>query len=395
MQKISSCVRELRFSVIREMSMRAAQYDDAITLGIGEPDMHTPQHICQAAYQDACAGHTHYAPSKGDPELLQALATSLQTRNNPGGVENLLITHGAMHGLAAAMRTLLEVGDEVLLPAPHFPDYVPHVRLAGGRPIDVPLDFDSGFVPRAKDIEPHITERTRILVLNSPNNPTGAVIPGDALDELAELAKARDLVVISDEVYDRILFDGEYQSIITRPGMAERTLVMNSFSKAYAMTGWRVGYVLGPTWIVEQMLKVVNYTLASVNTLGQRAALAALQGDVAPFQDMATEFAHRSAYVYERLIEMPGIRVHKPGGSFYLFPSVAALEADGERFANQLLEEEHVVVIPGFSFGAGAESCVRLACTVDMQRLEEAMDRLERFVHRLHGKQRGMLPEDG
>lgn len=393
MQRISSCVRGLHFSVIREMSMRASEYDDAITLGIGEPDMHTPQHVCLAAYQDACAGHTHYAPSKGDPELLQALADSLAARGYPGGVENLLVTHGAMHGLAAAMRTLLEEGDEAIIPAPHFPDYAAHVALAGGRLVEAPLDFDAGFVPTAAAIEPCISDRTRVLVLNSPNNPTGAVIPPEALDELARLAVERDLVVISDEVYDRILFDGEYESIITRPGMAERTLVMNSFSKAYAMTGWRVGYVLGPGWLTQQMLKVVNYTLASVNTLGQRAALAALGGEQQPFYDMAREFGRRSAYVYERLLEMPGIRVHKPGGSFYLFPSVAALEPDGKRFALQLLEEEHVVVIPGYTFGAGAEGCVRLACTVDMQRLEEAMDRLERFVHRLHQRQRGLPAE--
>lgn len=374
----------MRFSVIRQMSMRAQAYDDAITLGIGEPDMHTPQYVCKAAYDDACAGYTHYAPSQGDPELLGTLATRLTQQGYPCGTDNLIITHGAMHGLYAAMRTLLETDDEVLIPEPHFPDYAPHVAFVGGRVVEVPTSFEQGFIPTAELVEAQLTPKTRVLLLNSPNNPTGAVIPGPVLDDLAKLAVERDLIVISDEVYDRILFTTPYESIYTRPGMAERTMVINSFSKAYAMTGWRVGYAMGPTWIMEQMVKVINYTAASVNIQGQRAALAALRGEQRPFDDMAAEFARRSAYVYDRLRAMPGIRVHKPAGSFYLFPSVENLEPDGERFALELLEKEHVVTVPGFTFGANCKGCIRLACTVDMLRLEVAMDRMERFTKRLH-----------
>ncbi len=385
MLQVNAAVQSLRFSVIRQMGLRARNYADVISLGIGEPDMHTAPHVCNAAHADVCAGFTHYAPSQGDGELLQALVCELRGRGYPAAEEGLIVTHGAMHGLACAMRAALEPGDEVLVPAPHFPDYRAHVLFAGGVLREIPTSFEQGFLPRPEDVEAAITPRTRVLLLNSPCNPTGAVLPPQLLDALAELAVRRNLLVFSDEVYDRICFAGPCESIVTRPGLAERTVVFNSFSKAYAMTGWRVGFALGPRWFMEQMIKVVSFTMASVNTPGQRAALAALRGDQAPFLALAEEFRRRSAYVYERLAAMPGIRVHKPAGSFYLFPEVAALDPDGERFALELLDQEQVVVIPGFTFGAGGQGCVRLACTVPLERLERAMDRMARFVARHPG----------
>ena len=380
--RTNATVSSLSFSVIRTMSMRARAFEDAITLGIGEPDMDTPHVICNAAHKDVCAGYTHYEPSQGDPELLEALADNLCQRGFDAEPDRIIVTHGAMHALACAMRTLLEPGDEVIVPAPFFSDYAPHVQFAGGRLVQVPTNFENGFIPSVEDLEKHVTERTRVLLLNSPGNPTGVVYSAETLDALADFAKRRDLVVISDEVYDRVLFDGEHDSIAWRAGMADRTLVVNSFSKTYAMTGWRVGYVLGPKWLVEQMLKVVSYTTASVNTPGQRAAIAALKADPVYLQEMTATFYERSHYLYDRLKAMPGIRVNKPRGTFYLFPSVTDLDPDGERFALELLDQEHVVTIPGFPFGPGGESCIRLASTVAMPKLEQAMDRMEKFVQR-------------
>lgn len=386
MHNISENIAALRFSVIRKMGMRAQDYDDVITLGIGEPDMHTPLPVCQAAYDATCKGQTHYAPSQGDTELREALVAHLNSKGLNASLDQVFVTHGAMHALACAMRTLLEPGDEVLIPSPHFPDYAAHVTFAHGKVVDVPTRFEDGFLPSVAAIEERITPRSKVLIINSPSNPTGATISGKLLDDLAELAIRRNLVVISDEVYDRIQFQGVHESIVTRPGMAERTLVVNSFSKSFAMTGWRVGYAFGPLWLMEHMLKVISFSMASVNTPGQRAALAALTGDQSPYEEMAQEFARRSSYVYERLADMPGIKVNKPSGSFYIFPSIAGVpgqDADGERFALELLDKAQVVVIPGFTFGAGGDSCVRLACTVEMKRLETAMDRMERFIRAL------------
>lgn len=380
-ERISERIRSLRYSVIREMSQRAAAHDDVITLGIGEPDFDTPESVSRRAYQDALCGHTHYTPSQGDPELLKALSDRIgRESGQPVSPSQILITHGGMGGLTAALRTLLEEGQEVILPEPHFPDYLAHIAFSGGKVNTLTTRFEDGFIPQPESLEKSITENSKILLLNSPNNPTGALIPGSVLDELAQIAVERDLLVISDEVYDQMVFSGEFQSISTRPGMAERTVVIKSFSKTYAMTGWRIGYSYGPTWIIEQMLKVVNYATACASSVGQRAALAALQADQKPFQEMRKAFARRIELVYDRLQKMEGIRALKPSGSFYIFVDISRITRDSRAFALDLLDKEQVVVVPGYAFGPSGEGCVRLACTVDRERLTEAMDRLERYL---------------
>jgi aspartate/methionine/tyrosine aminotransferase len=297
--------------------------------------------------------------------------------------DELVITMGGMGALIAYFRTVLNPGDEVLVPEPHFPSYRPHVEWAGGRVVYVPTTFEQGFALTAEAVARSITPKTKVLMINSPNNPTGMVIHGRTLDDLASLARGNDLLVVSDEVYDRLIFDGlTHDSIIRRPGMKERTVVIGSFSKAFAMTGWRLGYAFGPGWLMKEMVKVVMFYTSCAPSVSQRAAVAALKQDPSVVEEMAEEFRLRRDLVYEGLGRIPGVRVHKPAGSFYIFPSIEEVTDDCQQFALDLLEQERVVVIPGRGFGPSGEGCVRIAYTVDRPRLAEAMERMARFIDR-------------
>jgi len=385
-KKIATCVHNIVPAVIREMSLKAAAYKDVISLGIGEPDFDTPGEICQGALGDALAGHTHYTPSRGYTDLIQELSLSIKEHS---GLElddsQLLITHGGMGGLTACLRAVLEPGEEALVPEPHFPSYGAQIAFAGGEMVYIPTNFEDGFILRPETVEKALTPKTKILIVNTPNNPTGSVIPDQVLDDLAEIAVKHDLLVLSDEVYDRLVFKGRHESIYTRPGMPERTVVVNSFSKTFAMTGWRLGYAYGPDWLIEEMLKVITYQTSCASSVSQRAALAALRADQGQFEAMWREFRERCDLVFQRLKNMPGIRVHPTDGSFYVFPNITEITSDCERFALDLLAQEQVVVVPGGAFGPSGKGCVRLACTVNKDRLSEAMDRLERFVRRYQG----------
>ena len=381
--KIAKCVRDIPPAVIRQMSIKAAAYENVISLGIGEPDFDTPMEICEAALMDAKAGHTHYTPSRGYPELIEELSKYIQGRYGIALKESqLMITHGGMGGIAAFLRTVLEPGEQVLVPEPHFPTYKAQVSFTGAQMVHIPTRYEDGFVLQPDAVEKAITPQTKALIINSPNNPTGSVIPGSVLDELARIAVEQDLLVLSDEVYDRMVYTGPHESIYTRPNMAERTVVVNSFSKAYAMTGWRMGYAYGPTWLIEEMLKVATYHTSCPSSIGQRAALTALRANDTQFDAMAQEFKARCDLAFQRLNKMPGIDVKPTAGSFYIFPKIAEINPDCEQFAFDLLDQEQVVVIPGFAFGPSGKGFVRMACTVDKDRLTEAMDRLERFVHK-------------
>lgn len=382
--KISSVVRAMPFSVIREMGVRAAQYDNVISLGIGEPDFHTPEAICRRALADALQGATHYTPSQGDPELIDAVCRHLQ-RNRGIRVDSdqVVITGGGMGALAAFFRTVLDPGDEVLVPEPFFPAYRSHITWAGGSVVLVPTRVENGFLPTAADIEAAITPRTKVLLLNSPNNPTGAVMPADLLAALAEMAVRRDLIVVSDEVYDKLVYDNlRHETIYTRPGMPERTVVIHSFSKTYAMTGWRVGYAYGPQWLIKPMVKVVSSNTSCAPSVSQRAALAALQTAAEAVTAMATEFRQRRDLICRGLRQIPGLSVTMPRGAFYVLPDIRQLTPDSRRFALDLLDREQVVVVPGEAFGDSSRTCIRIAYTVSQQKLLEALERLERFVRR-------------
>jgi len=378
---LSKNIVSLRYSVIREMSQIAAQYDDVISLGIGEPDFDTPVPIVEKAFEDARGGHTHYTHAQGDPQLLRKLSACLSKdlgKTVPPGC--IIITHGAMNGLANAFRTLMDPGDEIILIEPHFPDYLAHITLAHAVPRYVPSGFDNGFLPDPADIEAAITPRTRVILLNSPNNPTGTVVPESLLEEISAIARAHGLCVVSDEVYDRLSFGGRAKSIYSCPGMENHALVINSFSKTYAMTGWRVGFAYGPGPVIDQMVKVGNYAMACASSVSQRAALAALDIPGKVVREMSDTFERRVALVCSRLEAMPGVRVSRPRGSFYVFADISGITNQSRQFALDLLEAEKVVVIPGYPFGQSCEGCIRIACTINRQKLSEAMDRLERFI---------------
>ncbi|MFZ0449775.1 MAG: pyridoxal phosphate-dependent aminotransferase [Desulfatiglandaceae bacterium] len=378
---ISRSVREIVPSVIREMSLRAEAYNNVISLGIGEPDFDTPPEICRAALGDALDGCTHYTPSRGDRHLVEAL---LKYIKDARGIElspiQLCVTHGGMGALIAGLRAILDPGEEVIVIEPHFPSYEAQVVFAGGRPVLVPTSFQDRFIVRPERVAQALGPKTKAMIINSPNNPTGCIIPGDVLDELAGIAVENDLVVISDEVYDRLTFEGPFESIYVRPGMAERTMVVNSFSKAFAMTGWRIGYCYGPEWLMDEVAKVATYFTSCPSNVGQRAALASLRADREQFEKMAQEFKDRCALAYRRLKEMPGVRVYPSAGSFYIFPDFAEITSDSRQFALHLLDREQVVVIPGSAFGPSGKTCIRISCTVDKDLLTEALDRIERFV---------------
>lgn len=358
--------------------------ENVISLGIGEPDLNTEHAVCNDALRDALCGATHYTPSQGDGELLRALLAHIVKQHDIAITErNIVVTLGGMGALTAYFRTVLDAGDAVLVPEPFFPSYCPHIEWANGRVRHVPTFFEDGFVVRPEAIEEAITPDCKVLLLNSPNNPTGAVIPGKTLDAVAAIVKEHQLLVVSDEVYDRLIFDGiRHESIITRPGMPECTVVINSFSKSFAMTGWRVGYAYGPEWIIEAMTKVVSHCTSCTPSVSQRAALAALRMDDTASQRMAGEFEARRDLLYDGIRRIPGLKVNKPAGAFYMFVDVSRITADPYRFSIELLEEEKVVVVPGFPFGPSGKGCIRLAYTVGRDSIVEALDRMERFIRK-------------
>jgi len=380
--KISKAVSQIPLSGIREMWKRAAEFDNVISLGIGEPDFSTPKEICDQALRDAIGGATHYTQSQGDPELIKAIQQYLHNRlGEDFSTSQIVVTTGGIGGLSSFFRTVLDPGDEVLLPEPYFPPYRHLIEWVGAKAVHVQTSFENGFTPTPEALEAAITPSSKVLLLNSPNNPTGAVIPAETLHNIARIALERDLLVLSDEVYDRLLFDGAaHESIRTRSGMRERTVVVHSLSKSFAMTGWRIGYAFGPEWIIESMIKVVSSCTSCAPSVSQRAAIAALRLDETIINTMVAEFRARRNQAYEALKDLNGVRVHKPAGTFYIFPDISLITNNSFQFALDLLKEEQVVVVPGETFGPSGKGCVRLALTVNRERLSMAMERIRRFI---------------
>jgi aminotransferase len=380
--KISTAVSQIPLSGIREMWKRAAEYDNVISLGIGEPDFGTPIEICDQAFHDARGGATHYTQSQGDPELIEALQLYLRERLDEAfSARQIVVTTGGIGALTSFFRAVLNPGEEVLLPEPYFPPYRHLIEWVGGKAINVESCFENCFIPTPEALERAITPSSKVLLLNSPNNPTGAVIPSESIDAIAQIALEKDLLVLSDEVYERLLFDGlTHDSIWTRPGMKERTVVVHSFSKSFAMTGWRIGYAFGPEWIIESMVKVVSSWTSCAPSVSQRAALAALHLESAVIGSMVEEFRARRDLAYEGLKVLSRVRVHKPAGTFYIFPDISQITNNCVQFALHLLEEEQVVVVPGETFGPSGRGCIRLALTVNQELLKEAIERIRRFI---------------
>ena len=370
-------------SGIRRFFDIAATMPEVISLGIGEPDFDTPPSIVGAAQQALAAGATHYTPNAGLPELRQALAEHLAQRH---GVHydpetEILITVGVSEALYLAVTAVLDPGDQVIVPTPCFVSYRPEVVLAGGEPIPLPLRAEDDFAPAPQALEAAITPRTKALLLNYPHNPTGALPTQDALVAVAQVAARHDLVVISDEIYDQLTYGRPHVCFAALPEMRERTLLLGGFSKSYAMTGWRIGYVAGPRDLMEGLAKIHQYTIMCAPTLAQHAALAALQQGAEAVAAMRAEYDRRRRLMLEGLrnIGLPTVEPHR---AFYLFPEVRGLGLDDETFAWRLLEEEQVAVVPGSAFGPGGEGFVRCSYATAYEKLEQALERMAHFVQR-------------
>ncbi|MGQ9458111.1 MAG: aminotransferase class I/II-fold pyridoxal phosphate-dependent enzyme [Anaerolineae bacterium] len=378
-------VAEVPPSGIRRFFDIAATMEDVISLGIGEPDFVTPQRIIQAGIRSLEEGHTHYTSNSGIWELRVALAEYLErlygVHYDPE--QELLITVGVSEALYLALIAVLDPGDEVIVPQPCFVAYEPEVIFAGGTPIVLPLRVEDAFQIRAEALEPLVTPRTKALLIGYPNNPTGAVMSREGLLKVAQVAQKHDLLVISDEIYDRLVYGVEHTCFASLPGMWERTVLLGGFSKSHAMTGWRIGYAAAPAEIMAAMRKVHQYTIMSAPTIAQFAALEALRHGEEEVERMRQEYDRRRRLIVGGLNAI-GLSCFEPRGAFYTFPSIAASGMASEEFSLRLLEEEKVAVVPGSAFGMGGEGFVRCSYATAYEKIEEALERMARFVQR-HG----------
>jgi aspartate/methionine/tyrosine aminotransferase len=352
---------------------------DMIYLSTGEPDFPTPTHIIEAAKEALEIGFTHYTPEAGILGLRQAIAKRLQVERgldvNP---ENgMLITSGGAEACSIAITSLVDPSDEVIIPDPYYSPYVSAVTISSGKPVPAPVDRETLMVD-PEIISNLITDRTKAIIINNPCNPTGMVYSEDILKSIADLAVDHDLYVISDEVYDRFVFEGERPpSIASFSGMQERTLIINSLSKTYAMTGWRVGYLASTTKIIAEVLKVKGAVNVCANSIAQKAALAAIQGPDECVEEMLKEYANRRKTFLEGLNQISGIRCPSSCGAFYVFPDISKLEMDSLKLSKYLIEKGHVVVSPGVGFGKSGEGHIRISYSASMENLKEALKRMK------------------
>ncbi|HEX9077110.1 MAG TPA: aminotransferase class I/II-fold pyridoxal phosphate-dependent enzyme [Anaerolineae bacterium] len=378
---ISNRVSAIPPSGIRRFFDIAATMKDVISLGIGEPDFVTPDRIRAAGIASIERGETKYTSNTGTYELRRALSDHLarlyHVRYNPN--EELLITVGVSEALACAMLALIDPGDEVIIPEPCFVAYKPSVMLAGGTPVVVETRVEDDFKVTGREIERAVTERTKAILIGYPNNPTGAVMTRDRLLEVARVAEENNLIVFSDEIYDRLVYGIEHVCFAALSDMRERTVLLGGFSKDYAMTGWRVGYVAASSEILAAINKVHQYIIMSAPTMGQFAALEGLLHAEDDVQAMVREYDQRRQTLVSGLNTI-GLPTFEPHGAFYAFPDIRPTGLTSEEFSERLLVEEHVAVIPGNAFGKSGEGFVRLAYAASMANIEEALTRIERFV---------------
>ena len=378
---LSHRVRQVKPSGIRKFFDIINTMPNVISLGVGEPDFVTPEHIRQAGIRSIEQGRTRYTSNSGILELREEIVAMLQQRYNLtyDPITQVLVTVGVSEGVDLAMRAIIDPGDEVISPDPGYVAYEADIIFAGGVPVPVPTYAKYSFGVRAEEIAAAITPRTKMILLGNPNNPTGAIIPKAELEGIAKLALEHDLIIASDEVYSRLVYGSEHVSIASLPGMQERTILLDGFSKAYAMTGWRVGYVAAPTFILEAMFKVHQYAIMCAGTAAQEAALEALRHGEADVQMMHDDYARRGRMFVDGLNRI-GLPCSEPRGAFYAFPSIAHTGMSDEEFAEKLLFEEEVAVVPGSSFGTAGTGYVRATYCTAYEKLEEALVRIERFL---------------
>jgi len=377
----SKRVNQLVPSGIRKFFDLLASIEGVISLGIGEPDFATPWHIREAAIQSIEKGYTMYTSNSGIPELREELSRYLKTNYsleyNPG--TELLITVGVSEGMDLVMRAIINPGDEVIMPDPCYVAYSASVILAGGTPVMVPTDEENSFEVSAADIEVRVTPKTKAILIGYPANPTGAVMTRGKLLEVAEVARRHNLLVISDEIYARLVYGIEHTCFATLPQMKERTVFLGGFSKAYAMTGWRVGYAAASKKVIAAMTKIHQYTIMSASTMGQIAAIEALKSGEDSITEMVEDYNRRRMVMVKGLRNI-GLTCFEPKGAFYAFPSIKTTGMTSEEFAEKLLLEEKVAVVPGTAFGQCGEGYVRCCYATSLADINEALKRMGRFV---------------
>jgi aminotransferase len=376
-------VVELKPSGIRKFFDIVATMDDVISLGIGEPDFTTPKPILEAGIEALRQGETHYTSNAGIYELREAVADLLEEKYQVcyDPADEVVISVGVSEALYLALTAVINPGEEIIIPTPCFVSYQAEVLLAGGVPIEVPGTMENGFQPEPELIEAAITPMTKAIFIGFPNNPTGAVATRDNLLAISRIAEKHDLLVISDEIYDSLVYGVDHVCFASLPGMKERTITLGGFSKSYAMTGWRVGYAAAPAEILQGLVRIHQYTVMSAPSVSQLAALAAINVGAEHAEEMRQKYDRRRQLIVSRLNEI-GLETFMPQGAFYAFPKITCTGLDDEIFAQRLLEEEKVAVVPGSAFGAGGEGFVRCSYATKYEQIEQALDQIETFVAR-------------
>jgi aminotransferase len=378
---VAKSVENLKPSGIRKFFDLAANMEGVISLGVGEPDFITSWTVREAAILSLEQGNTSYTANAGLLELREKIARYMRNGYDIDYDPNseIIVTVGASQALDISLRAIVDPGDEVVVVEPGFVSYVPLVQLAGGTPVTVETKPENGFKLTAEELKAAITDRTKAVLLCSPNNPTGTVLEKENLEELADVIRRHDLVVLSDEIYSELAYDRGHVSIASLEEMRKRTIVINGFSKGFAMTGWRLGFICAPEEIAVPLLKIHQYAMMCASTPAQYAAVEALDKGMDDVLDMKRSYRHRRHYFVDSLNEM-GLLCHLPGGAFYAFPSVAKTGLSSEEFAEKLLLEEKVAVVPGNVFGKGGEGHIRCSYASSMEQLQEAVKRMKRFV---------------
>ncbi len=382
---VAKAIRELPYSGIRKFFDVASSLGDVVSLGVGEPDFATPRNIREEAIYSLVRRNTTYTSNAGLPELRGEISRYMSDKYgltyDPAA--QVLVTVGASEGIDVALRAVTDPGDEVLVVEPCFVSYSPCVTMAGGVPVPVPTDARNGFRVTADDIKERITDKTKAILLSYPNNPTGAILEREDLENIADLLRTQELVVISDEVYAELTYGGvPHVSIASLPGMAEKTVVLNGFSKAFAMTGWRLGYACGPEEIIDAMTKIHQYAIMCAPTTAQYGGLEALRNSGQSVLDMRGEYDTRRRYMLQEFRKM-GIECFEARGAFYLFPSIARFGLTSEEFCGRLLSEQRLAVVPGTAFGACGEGHIRCSYAYSIEEIKEAMSRLRIFIESL------------
>ena len=384
---LSQTIVNIKPSGIRKFFDIVSEMKDAISLGVGEPDFDTPWHVRDEGIYSLEKGRTFYTSNSGLNELKEEISNYLDRRchvhYNPKN--EIIVTVGGSEGIDIAMRAMLDPGDEVLIPQPSYVSYEPCCLLAGGKPVVIELKAENEFRLTKQELLDAITDKTKLLVLPFPNNPTGAIMEKEDLEEIAEVIIEKDIFVLSDEIYSELSYKGDHVSITSLPGMKERTILINGFSKAYAMTGWRLGYACGPKEIIEQMLKIHQFAIMCAPTTSQYAAVEAMKNGDEDVAKMREAYNQRRRFLMHAFREM-GLECFEPYGAFYVFPCIKEFGMTSEEFATRFLEEEKVAVVPGTAFGDCGEGFLRISYAYSLDNLKIAIERLKRFVTKLQAE---------